>query len=249
MNDKIFKKVAEICNNHLLSNDEVLLYLNNRGINQKSINKFQIGLFPKNLKILFDELDPKELRLAGIIRNISESKFHIQDLVVPIRDVYGNYVALAGRTRLTDEERKKRNIAKYMNTPYSKRNHLFGMNFAKKYIIKYNAVYVVEGYFDVISPHQYNFNNVVAVCGAYLTLRHFALLARYTNHIILLFDNEPEAIERAKRTVERRKQEDLIIEAVNIFPKNIKDLDEYLKTYSIKDLRVALDGYDIEPIW
>ena len=184
--EEIFVKVIEFCHNRLLKDDKILKYLkSDRKLSIESINKFQIGLFPKDLREMFKIADAKDLRSAGIIKHASSSVFKTRNLTIPIRDVYGNYIALAGRTLLSEEKREKKGIPKYINSVYKKSHHLFGLNFAKNSILEKGVAYVVEGYFDVIMPHQKGMNNVVATCGTFLSTRHLALLSRYTDKIVV----------------------------------------------------------------
>ena len=203
--NKIYKNISQFCHKNLLNNTNVISYLNNRGLNMESIKKFEIGLFPSDIKELFKIENPIELRKFDIIYNASYSRFMIQNLIFPIKDVYNNYISFAGRTLLSEKEREKKVIPKYMNSMYNKGNHLYGLNFAKYSIIKYNLAFVVEGYFDVISPVQNGFKNIVSVCGKYLSMRQIVLLSRFTDRIVLMFDNEEEAQIRAQRIVEINK--------------------------------------------
>lgn len=251
---KIFARVAKFCHSRLLRDEEVMAYLlENRQITRETIDKFQIGLFPQDLRELFDIEDPKKLRELDIIHHASYSRFKTQNLIIPIKDAYGNYIALGGRTLLSEEERSKKGISKYMNSIYKKSNHLFGLNLAKKSIIDNGIVYVVEGYFDVIASHQKGMENVVAVCGKYLSTRHIALLSRYTNEIVLIFDNEVEAQQRANSIVEKKQYDGIKLSATNPFPNNIKDIDDYFLEYSVQDFITVLNSkgiYDnISPLW
>lgn len=249
---KIFARVAKFCHGRLLKNEEVMAYLlENRQIQKEFIDKFQIGLFPQDLRELFEKEDPKQLRELDIIYHASYSRFKTQDLVMPIRDVYGNYIAIAGRTRLPEKERG--GIPKYMNSIYKKSHHLFGLNFAKRDILKKGIVYVVEGYFDVIASHQNGMGNVVAVCGKYLSTRHIALLSRYTDRITLLFDNEEEAQQRAKNIVDKKQYNGIMLTAANPFPSDVKDIDDYFLEHSVEELMATLksegDYGSIRPLW
>jgi DNA primase len=251
---KTFARVAKFCHSRLLKNEEVMTYLlENRQIQKEYIDKFQVGLFPQDLRELFEKEDPKELRELDVIYHASYSRFKIQDLVMPIADVYGDYIAIAGRTRLSEQEREKKGIAKYMNSIYKKSNHLFGLNFAKRSIIEKGVAYVVEGYFDVIASHQKGMDNVVAVCGKYLSTRHVALLSRYTDKIVLLFDNEEEAQQRARHIVEKKQYDGITLTAVNPFPKGAKDIDDYFLEHSMQELLAILNSKgnygSIKPLW
>lgn len=250
MTSNIFQQVADFAHSHLLKNDKALEYLTvERKLTESIISKFQLGLFPKDMRDMVKVLDPVELREAGIIRNVSSSKFRFWNLIIPIRDVYGEHIAIAGRTSLPEEKRQGKE--KYMNTVYRKRQHLFGLNFARQTILRTQTAYVVEGYFDVISAHQSGIRNVVASCGKFLSKRQIALLTRYAKKIVLMLDNEKEAQLVANKIVERNRLKNTIINVLNPLPNNINDLDQFLRDHPASDLKLnIIEGYgNIEPYW
>ena len=177
----VFEQVADFCHDNLLGDTETLSYLKDRrGLSDGTLAKFKVGLFPKDgMRSLFKRVEAKALREYGVIRNASSSAFKVWNLVMPILDVRGQAIALAGRTLLNEAERAKRGIPKYMNTVYPKTHHLYGLNFAKREIAQKGKAYVVEGYFDVMSAHQHGLSNVVACCGVAFSRRQLSLLARY----------------------------------------------------------------------
>jgi DNA primase len=81
-------------------------------------------------------------------------------------------------------------IVKYLNTPFAKGCHLFGLFEAKAHILQDNFAVVVEGQFDVIKAWEKGICNVVATGSSSLTAYQLSLLARYTDRIVLLFDND-----------------------------------------------------------
>jgi DNA primase len=251
--EETFAKVTKFCHNYLLQNDNVMNYLKNkRKLTLESINKFQIGLFPKDLRELFEKIDPKDLRSSGLIRHASSSIFKTYNLVMPIKNVYDDYIAFAGRVLLSGAECRKRGIPKYKNSVYKKSHHLFGFNFAKNSILEKGVVYIVEGYFDVIMPHQKGMKNVVATCGSFLSVRHLSLLSRYTDKIVIILDNEPNAQDTAKKIVEKRQYEGLNITSKNPLKDKANDIDEYLREHTIDELMNNLKkrNYDnIKPFW
>lgn len=253
---KIYEQVAKFCHRRLLKDEGTMLYLKERGLTEESIAKFEIGLFPQDLRELFEFASPVDLRTADVIYHASSSRFKTQDLIFPIKNVYGDYIAIAGRTRLPEDEREKRKIAKYMNSTYAKSQHLFGLNYAKRSILEKGLAYVVEGYFDVITPHQKGIDNIVAVCGKYLSTRHVALLSRYTDKIVLLFDNEEEAQLRANKIVSKKQYEGVTLTAANPLKNtDAKDIDDYLARHTVKDFMSALkkehrgDYANIRVLW
>ena len=58
---KILEKVAKFCHKNL--NEETKSYLTNlRSLSEETIKTFELGLFPDDLRSLFEKFDPKELR-------------------------------------------------------------------------------------------------------------------------------------------------------------------------------------------
>ena len=72
---------------------------------------------------------------------------------------------------------------------YTKGQHLFALNLAKETIKDRDSVIVMEGYFDVITAHQFGIKQAVATLGTAMTDKQAKLLMRYTDleaHISLL---------------------------------------------------------------
>ena len=165
-------------------------YYKTRTLSQKLIDQNLIGFCPPYSRYVFPLLRGR--------------------LIVPIRDVHGRLIALAGRQlpdyiELTiksfwdtysyepskaDDRISKWMKGKWINEPYQKSKHLFNLDKAKEYIRESNFVYIVEGYFDVLVLRQNGINNVVALCGTALSDFHLALLYRYCNRIVLLLDGD-----------------------------------------------------------
>lgn len=241
--EEVLRKLSEFCHSRLAKDEAAMVYLTEeRKLTKQTIRKFQIGVFPQDLRELFPVIDAKILRSYELIWNASSSPFQTRDLIMPVKDVYGNYVAIAGRTRFSEEKRKQKNVSKYYNSRYSKTTHLFGLNFAKRAILKSREVYVVEGHYDVITPHQHEMENIVAICGKSLSTRHIALLSRYANKITLLFDNEDDAQARARKIAEKKQQEGIQLVVRNPFPKDrsIKDIDQFIRERSVEELQSEL---------
>lgn len=80
-------------------------------------------------------------------------------LMFPITDITGTVIAFGGR--ILDDKLK---LAKYINSNenliYSKGNHLYALNIAKRYAKE--QLIITEGYMDTISLHQRGVKNVVA---------------------------------------------------------------------------------------
>lgn len=224
-------------------------YLNSR-INAETQQAFKFGYFPdhRNISALNslignDTLVNNKLAYyknfddsAGS-RTVQFSFFENYPLIMPFRDVYGETIAIVGRTLASENEREVLKIPKYKNTIFSKSNHLFGLFENKNAIIKQDCVYVVEGQFDVIKAYENGIRNVVAVGSSNLSGKQLALLCRYTNNIFLLLDNDEAGNKGRERAVKKFGYRANIC---NFYlPDDFKDLDEYLKSNPGKNLKLS----------
>lgn len=120
-------------------------------------------------------------------------------LIFPIRDGEGLLVGFAGR-RLTDGETEE---AKYMNSSaeagYKKSEVLYGLHRAKESIRRHDAVFITEGYKDVIAMHAAGIRNTVALCGTALSPFQIGLLKEYTSRVYLLLDGDRAGQEASRR--------------------------------------------------
>ena len=188
---------------------KALDYLKKRGLTEATIKRYRLGVTPtqadgltqfllgKNVKrAMLEEL---HLTMAGRGGAAEPIDVFRNRIMFPLFDRRGEIVSFAGRT-LTDEEPKYLNTR---NTPlYVKSRLLYGLNFARKAITSADAVYVVEGYMDVIALQQAGIVNVVATCGTALTADHIRELSRYTEGFFLAFDGDAAGISAALRAGE-----------------------------------------------
>lgn len=233
-NSNTINKVIDFCHKSLLKDDRGLSYLqNSRNLDYNIIKDFSLGLFPQDFHVLFKVADPKLLRELNIITNVSHSIFKIWEIIFPVRNSFGDPIALAGR--LIENNSK---LSKYMNTPYQKRNYVFGLDLAKNAILRENKVYVVEGHFDVIKAHQHGIKNVVGVCSSFLTKRQLALLGRYTDNVVLMLDNDEPGQKNTLKILSRFQHlSNINMSSINPLC-DTKDLDEFLDKYGPEKLKL-----------
>ena len=180
-----------------------------RGINDESIETFKLGLSAETWDGLLKyaarkDLTPDELVQAGLaLKHEQKGSYYDrfrQRLMIPIFNMSQRPIAFGGRTL------KKGEPAKYVNSPetplYNKSYVLYGLNFARDFIREKNAVYVVEGYFDLISLYQHGIRNVVASSGTAFTPYQARLLARFAEDVYLFFDADSAGRRAALRSVE-----------------------------------------------
>ena len=180
---------------------------------------------------------------AGLVRRDGRDFFQ-QRLVVPIRDDRGQPVAFTGRTVLDHETRK------YVNTPetpaYSKGRVLFALDVARSEIETRGHAVVMEGQFDVIIGHQFGVKNAIASSGTALTGDQVALLRRFTDEVVLMFDNDRAGRAAAAKAV-LLVQEHGARTRVARLTGEAKDPDEFLRSGGSWDevLRAARPGWEV----
>ncbi|MBI3619948.1 DNA primase [Candidatus Roizmanbacteria bacterium] len=209
-------------------------YLSSRKINDRIVNKFQLGYAPQSWDSLFKFLHkkkflPEEVFSAGLAVQGGRGMYDRfrGRLMFPLKDQRGNVIGFSGRALHDDDP-----AAKYINTPegplYHKRESVYGIDTAKEAIKKTGNVYVVEGEFDVISPYQAGFENIVAVKGTAITREQLQLLQRYTAKITLTMDSDAAGLEAMKKGIAEAEEMELEVGVVSL--DFAKDPDEAVQT-------------------
>ncbi len=192
-----------------------LSYFKERGFSTATINKWKLGFALDSWDALYTKTKTQKYDLdvfadVGLLRKKDNGDYYDwyrNRVMFPIHSVSGNIIAFAGRIlgNKTDKE------PKYVNSPetelYHKSDVLFGMYEAKNTIKKYDKVYLVEGYTDVISLAQAGVENVVASSGTALTDGQIRLIKRFTDNITVLYDGDAAGQKASMRGI------DLILES------------------------------------
>ena len=222
-----------------------LEYALGRGMSKFILTTFGVGYAPDSWDSLVRAMKAKgyteeELKESGLV-TVSQKNGNIFDrfrdrLMFPIIDVRGNIIAFGGRTIKKDAD-----VAKYLNSPetliFNKRKNLFGLNLAKK--TKQESLILVEGNIDVVTLHQYGFDNAVASLGTSLTEEQAALMTRYTDQIILIYDGDKAGQNATQRAIPILEKAGLRVKVLQI--KDAKDPDEYLKKFGPEKFRLLLE--------
>jgi DNA primase len=191
--------------------DRALAYLKRRRMPQEVQEEFQLGFAPAGWDHLVSFLRQKRVLLqlaekAGLIipRKSGDGYYdRFRDRVVfPIHDLSGRVVGFGGRV-LDDT------LPKYLNSPespvYHKSRSLYGIHQARNHCRQLNTVFVVEGYFDVLTLHQHGIQNAVATLGTSLTPEHARMLRGFvgeTGQVALVYDSDQAGIRAAERSVQ-----------------------------------------------
>ena len=226
----LMKEAGRFFNSQLYApvGKECLAYVQRRGLSKAIVTQFGMGFAPNSWNALVDAMRKKgytdqELIAADLV---GEKNGRIYDrfrnrLMFPIIDVRGNVVGFGGR--VLDDSKPK-----YLNSNetviFNKRKNLFGLNFAKK--TKQNYLILVEGNIDVITLHQYGFDNAIASLGTSLTEDHANLLSRYTEQVVLTYDSDEAGQRAAQRAIPMLEKVGIKVKVLNM--KDAKDPDEFL---------------------
>ena len=240
----LMKEAGRFFNSQLYSpaGKECLAYVQKRGLSKSIVTQFGMGFAPNSWNALVDAMRKKgytdqELIAADLV---GEKNGRIYDrfrnrLMFPIIDVRGNVVGFGGR--VLDDSKPK-----YLNSNetiiFNKRKNLFGLNFAKK--SKQGFMILVEGNIDVITLHQYGFDNAVASLGTSLTEEHANLLSRYTEQVVLTYDSDEAGQRAAKRAIPMLEKVGIKVKVLNM--KDAKDPDEFLQKFGTDKFKLLLQG-------
>ena len=194
------------------------LYLQARGIHEKTIAQFKIGFVPNQWSWLLDRskstsFSPEVLQACGIVAKSERGSWYERfrgRVMFPIHDVQDRAIAFGGRVLPEVAEREEaeqgRPPAKYINSPetklYSKSDNLFGLNLARPAIAQSRHLIIVEGYTDVIAAWRAGVENTSAVCGTALGERHIQVIKRYADLITLVLDGDEAGQKRTNEILE-----------------------------------------------
>jgi len=127
---------------------------------------------------------------------------------------------------------------KYYNSPessiYHKGEILYGLQVARRYTPLKDCVIIVEGYFDLLTLHQYGLKHSVATLGTALTTQHIRTLKRYTRNLITVFDADPAGIQASLRSLPLFLEEEVSGKTV-LLPKG-EDPDSFLRKGKAEEL-------------
>jgi DNA primase len=219
-------------------------YIEKRAISEDAATQISLGyagdkggLISGIIKAGFSKEDAVE---AGILRESRTGEYFEyfrERLMFPIFDLGGRVIGFGGRTLGNDEP-------KYLNTPetalFRKREILYGLNFGREAVRKEDYSVLVEGYMDFLSLFSRGIKNVAASLGTALTPSQSALLKRYSNNVILLYDTD-----NAGKAAMERALPILLGQGLNVkiaVMEDSKDPDECVRKIGEEKFRELLAG-------
>ena len=222
-----------------------LSYFKERGFNEDTIKKFDLGYALDEWRAFTDEALKQGYQLEFLKKTgltiVKEDKRFDRfkgRVMFPIKSMSGRVLGFGGRILINDKK-----AAKYLNSPeseiYHKSKVLYGIYSAKQSIAKEDNCYLVEGYTDVIQLYQTGIKNVVSSSGTALTPEQIRLINRLTKNITVLFDGDAAGMRASLRGI------DLILEqGMNVkvctFPEG-EDPDSFAKQNTLEELALYLE--------
>lgn len=237
---EINKEAGRFFYNNIEKSEQAKNYIINRKLSLNTVRRFGLG-FALDDNGLYQYLKEKgfqeeDMLATGLVGKTEKGYLYDKfknRLMFPIFDVRGRVVAFGGRALASHEELKAQRIPKYVNSPenliYTKGKHLYGMNLAKKNSEKMKRILVVEGYMDVISPHQAGITNVVASLGTALTEGQGKLLRQYAEEVVLSYDSDAAGQKAIMRGLEVMQSLGVMAKVLQM--EGAKDPDEFVLKY------------------
>jgi DNA primase len=223
---------------HRREGEEGRNYLSRRGISKEIIEEHRLGYSLEGWDGLVRHLREKKVSLEmarelGLI--LPKRKEGWYDafrgrIIFPIFDLHHRVVGFGGRVLGEGQP-------KYLNSPessiYHKGEVLYGLHVAKRWAPEKDCAIIVEGYFDLLTLHQYDLKHSVATLGTALTTQHIHTLKRYTKNLITVFDADPAGLQATLRSLPLFLEEGVAGKTI-VLPKG-EDPDGFLRKGSLED--------------
>jgi len=208
-------------------------YLERRQLAPVIIDAFELGWSLPEWHGLADTLrragfSPKQGVDAGLLaagdKGNAYDRFRGR-LIFPIKSLSGKVIAFGGRI-IGDE-----GAAKYINSTdsplYKKGDNLYGLFQARREISIKKSVMLTEGYMDVLTLHQFGYENACGVLGTALTQEQVRRLGGFCSELELLFDGDAPGRKAALKACEMALAKGLACKVV-LLPEK-EDIDSLLK--------------------
>ena len=248
VNEWAAKYFQNILHNHVDGKAIGLQYFRNRGFRDDIIEKFQLGFCLPGKQEFANAALKAGYKAEFLVKTglcFERENGELADrfngrVIFPWLNVSGKVIAFGGRLL---DSRTKGISQKYVNSPgseiYQKDHALYGIYQAKKAIAKFDLVYMVEGYTDVVSMHQCGIENVVANSGTALSVYQIKQLRRFTSNIVLLYDGDEAGQHAALRGTDMLLSEGMNVKVL-LLPDG-KDPDELARNLTAEAFRKYIE--------
>ncbi|MBV8149547.1 MAG: DNA primase [Candidatus Eremiobacteraeota bacterium] len=223
-------------------------YCRRRGFSADTLERFSVGYAPDSWSSLVTELRRNDVDLglaakAGLVKSGQRDyyDFYRDRLMIPTYATTGEVIAFGGRALGEGEP-------KYLNTTttpvYTKGEHLFALNVARRAAQTERTLIVVEGYLDCIALHQAGFANTVAALGTSFTPEQAGELRKYADYIFLCFDGDTaggaaatKAVDVASKSIEHTGSAVRVV----LLPPG-EDPDSFVRAHGTAAFQALLDA-------
>ena len=214
---------------------EALEYMKERDFSLEEIRRFGIGFAPSFRDDLFQHLVKKEfpeekIMSLGLAKRNENGEIYDSfrnRIIFPIYNVNAQIVGFGGRII-----EKNTNLPKYLNSPdspiFKKGNELFGIKHQGENIRKKGFAMLMEGYLDVLTAQKNGFESAVASLGTAFTEEQAQLLKKYTDKILISYDNDEAGKNAIIKAGYILKKYDFDVKCL-VMDGNEKDPDEFLR--------------------
>lgn len=183
-------------------------YLETRGISREIRERFGLGWAHDDWQNLFSSFseagfNPETAYQAGLLGKSATGRYYDRfrgRLIFPIKNLANQIIAFGGRIIDDSDEAKYINSA---DTPiYKKKEHLYGLAQARAGIASRGFAILTEGYMDVLTLHQFGYDNGIGVLGTSLTVEQIKRISGFTSKLLLVFDGDRAGRKAALRSSE-----------------------------------------------
>ena len=214
---------------------EALEYMKERDFSLEEIRRFGIGFAPSFRDDLFQHLVKKEfpeekIMSLGLAKRNENGEIYDSfrnRIIFPIYNVNAQIVGFGGRII-----EKNTNLPKYLNSPdspiFKKGNELFGIKHQGENIRKKGFSMLMEGCLDVLTAQKNGFESAVASLGTAFTEEQAQLLKKYTDKILISYDNDEAGKNAIIKAGYILKKYDFDVKCL-VMDGNEKDPDEFLR--------------------
>ncbi|MDD4953185.1 MAG: DNA primase, partial [Desulfovibrionaceae bacterium] len=219
-------------------------YLAGRGVSPETVEAFGLGYSLDEWQGLERFLRGKGLDSdlgleAGLLTR--NEKGNVYDrfrgrLMFPIQNLSGQVIAFGARIITQGEP-------KYLNSSdspiYKKGEHLYGLYQARRAITRTRRALLTEGYLDVLSMHQFGYQDACGVLGTALTNDQVRRLSGLCSRVDLVFDGDSAGRKAALRSSEMLLRQGVSCRVV-LLPEG-EDVDSLLQAKGREGFEKCLD--------
>ena len=222
---------------------QILEYLNKRKLTKENQIQFAIG-YGNCKESLINILQAKGFSMEDIIKSELVKEQRKDDkiwyyetfkdrIIFPILDTNNKVVAFGGRTIGMVTSKNPKYINSTENQLYHKSEILYGLNIAIRKPLK-NLI-LTEGFMDCIALQKVGITNVAASLGTALTEQQVKLIKKYTNEVIMCYDQDEPGKNATDKAINLLEKNDISCKILSF--EGAKDPDEFINKYGVEKFK------------